>query len=38
LGHASVETTNAYVEIDLEMKRKNASVLRETASEKQGTA
>jgi site-specific recombinase XerD len=22
LGHASVETTNAYVEIDLEMKRK----------------
>jgi hypothetical protein len=22
LGHASIETTNAYVEIDLEMKRK----------------
>jgi hypothetical protein len=33
LGHGSIETTNAYVEIDLEMKRKTLQSLRETASE-----
>jgi hypothetical protein len=39
LDHASVETTNGYVEIDLEMKRKNALVKScEKLLPKEGTA
>jgi len=34
LGHASIETTNTYVEIDLEMKRKTLQSREKTASKK----
>jgi hypothetical protein len=36
LGHASIETTNTYVEIDLEMKRKTLQAC-EKLLPKQGT-
>ncbi len=34
LGHASIETKNNYVEIDLEDETQDAAVLREIPSEK----
>jgi hypothetical protein len=37
LGHASIETTNTYVEIDLEMKRKRSSLARNCFQKREST-